>query len=110
MGTTNIYENVIHKETNIFLEKLEKIWDQIGMDPEVRRERLEIISMHVKDIYKEVLTEAKDDQRHLLESIEGMLQEIDKLKKELRIRNVVESYENVPFIQVKKDLKHKIKM
>lgn len=113
MDTTNASQNFlqwINQETKTFQQKLEEIWDEIGVDAEVRRKRIKIVSTHVKDIYTDVLTEAQDDQKHLLEAIELLLKEIDKLQKELHIRNSFSAYENVSFIKVKMDLENKIKM
>lgn len=117
--TLNLSESVVCEDGNFlrwvkneskdFQQKLDEIWDQIGVDTEVRHRRAKIVSIHVRDIYRDVLTEAQEEQKLLLESITTLLKEMDKLQKELHIRNPVCVYENIPFFKVKTELENKIK-
>ncbi|GLV38821.1 fascetto [Carabus blaptoides fortunei] len=99
-----ILTKMIHKETVTFLTKLDSIWDEMGIEGELRSHRGSMVVLHITDLFNDILTEANECKTALCEKITAMLKDLCHLERELQIQIPYDRAANVPLRIVKKGL------
>ncbi|CAH1783464.1 unnamed protein product [Owenia fusiformis] len=87
--------------------KLTKIWDDIGICQDQRKERAEVVLLHLKNLLEEMVKEEEGLKKNLLQNVETYGEELVTLHKELNIPSV-EPKKTLTILQLEKDLRTRV--
>lgn len=84
---------MLYEETCSFLNDLNSIWEKIDIEDNVRDQRGNMIFTRVKKLYEDIL--ANEQNSALFAKITAMLNDLNHLEKELRIKISYNRSENI---------------
>lgn len=99
-----ILAKMLHKETVSFLTQLDAIWDEMGIEGDLRSHRGNMVVTHVTELFKDILTEANEYKTALCDKITAMLKDLGHLERELQVHIPYNRSDNIPLYTVKKGL------
>lgn len=89
------------------LDRLQTIWDEIGIHHDQRRERTKVVFLHLHTLLEEMVKEEESLKNNLLANVEKYGAELIKLSKEMSVP-VHEPKEGMSILQLEKELRTKV--
>ncbi|XP_013400479.1 protein regulator of cytokinesis 1-like isoform X2 [Lingula anatina] len=89
------------------LNRLQNIWDEIGILDEQRRERTDVVFLHLRNLLEEMVKEEESLKTNLLRNVETYGADMLKLSKELAVQPY-EPPDGISILQLEKELRTKV--
>ncbi|NP_001279905.1 protein regulator of cytokinesis 1-like [Callorhinchus milii] len=94
---------------NHALTKLQDLWDSIGIQEDMRVQRMESVNNYIENLLEQMIHEEEFMKGQLEESIENSQKELKILCSELE-RDPYEVDENITILQLEKELRNKLEI